>query len=80
LIVEAYGERVQFHTKEKEEMIESLHKLVEVFNSGSIWPSNKRIKIKYINDETSTKSFISDGLYKLGFEPEMMEMVYWKRV
>lgn len=80
LIVEAYGERIKSQTNEKAEIVEAFQKFIEAFNSGSIWPSNKRIKIKYINDEASTKSFVSDELYKLDFVPEMMDMVYWKSV
>lgn len=80
LIIEAYGERIQFQTNEKGVIIEAFHKLIDVFNCGGVWSSHKRLRIKYINDETSTKSIISDELYKLGFEPEMMDMVYWKRI
>lgn len=80
LIVEAYGERVKTQVNEKEILTEAFQKLVEAFNTGRIWTLNRRLRIKYINEEAGTRSFICDELYRLGFEPEMMDMVYWKRV
>lgn len=80
LVAEAYGERIQLQTDEKAVLVNAFQKLIDAFNSGAVWPSNRRLRIKCINGETGIRSFISDELYKLGFEPEMMDMVYWKRV
>lgn len=78
LVVEAYGERMRFQTDDKEEQIASASEFLKAFNSGSIWPTSKRIKLKLINDEISTKSIMTEELYALGFENEMMELTYWK--
>lgn len=80
LIVEGYGERIQFQTDEKTVLVNAFQRLIDAFNLGEVWPSNRRLRIKLINGESGIRSFISDELYKLGFEPEMMDMVYWKRV
>jgi ATP-dependent Lhr-like helicase len=80
ITAEGYGERINTYADNYEEISCALNAFVDAFHLGQVWSSRNRIRLKYWNNEQCTKCMFTEELYKLGFEPEMMEMVLWKRV
>jgi hypothetical protein len=62
----------------REDIAGGIKAFMESFTKGSIWPNQRKIKIKQWGEKAAYNSEFAQELGEAGFEREMQDLVIWR--
>jgi Lhr-like helicases len=80
LSIESFGEKITPYTENREDILGAVKAFKTSFETGRMWRGRKRIIVKQWQDTTPSKCSFAAELETMGFEPEMQDMVLWKKL